>query len=61
MILEDKPYMILLSSKKGGKDYQIQFSSTGKFLDAEENECKEAFEEMVHELRQTLHEKFALK
>ncbi len=58
MILEDKPYIILLSSNKGGKAYHMQFSCTGKFSDAEENECKEAFEEMVHELRQTIHEKF---
>lgn len=60
ILVERRESMILLSNKKEGAWYQLRFDATVIFEKMDENEGKEAFEELVHELRKELHMSFEL-
>ncbi len=60
ILVEKRQGMILLSNKKEGGWYQLRFDATVNFEKMDENEGKEAFEELVHELRKEIHESFII-
>ncbi len=61
MTVDERPYLILLSNKTGNNWYQMQFSCTVAFDGLSEAECLEGFEEMVHEMRKQIHDKYEIK
>ncbi len=61
MIIDQKESSIHLTNKKGDCWHLLQYNATAPFDKMDENECKEAFEEMVFELRRVIHDKYIIK
>lgn len=60
MTIDERGTTILLTNKKDGGWYQLQFNSTKAFKDMDEWECKEALEEMIYEIRKLVESKIGL-
>jgi hypothetical protein len=60
MTIDERGTTILLTDKKDNGWYQLQFNPTVRYVEENKEECLEAFEEMVFELRRILDDKFGL-
>lgn len=60
IIIDRRGSTILLTNKKNDIWHQLQYNSTSYFEKMDEQDCKDAFEEMVHQLREEIHFSFEL-
>jgi len=58
MTIDERGTSIHLTNKKGECWHLLQYDATSPFEKMNENECKEAFEEMVFELRRLIDDRF---
>lgn len=61
MTIEERGTAINLSHKVGDSWHLLQYNATTSFDKMNEEECKQAFEEMVFEMRRRLHDKFIIE